>query len=143
MSVISAIFRSRKFFIASSEYPLPCVLYAARKRRMKCGKRKDFVLVDVDPPISASMFEGKEARVTGDIRQLILAARFAGCSLSPITDWPCYVHVLVPCFDTCGAHEFKMQDVYHWIWAELYTTREAAEQGNRNENGAVVTAMPQ
>ncbi len=130
MLSILEIFRSRKFYIASSEYPLPHVLYAVRKRRMKSGKRKDFVLVDIDPPIPASAFTGKMPGVTDDVRQLILAARFAGISLFHIRDWPCYVHVLVPCFNTEGVRKFELQDAYHWIWAELYKTKEEAEKGN-------------
>ena len=89
------------------------------------------MLAEIDPPIPASTFAGIAPAVTNDVRQLILAARFEGTSLFPIQEWPCYVHVLVPCFNTDGVRKFEMKDAYHWIWAELYRTKEDAEKGNQ------------
>ena len=131
ISLIDALRMQKKFYIAASEYPLPCVLCAMKKRRLASGRRRDFMLAEIEPPIPASTFAGIAPAVTNDVRQLILAARFEGTSLFPIQEWPCYVHVLVPCFNTDGVRKFEMKDAYRWIWAELYRTKEDAEKGNQ------------
>jgi len=47
------------------------------------------MLIDIEPPIIGQSF-GLAGR---DITKLILSARGKGCSLFPVTEWPCHVYV--------------------------------------------------
>ena len=67
ISLIDALRMQKKFYIAASEYPLPCVLCAMKKRRLASGRRRDFMLAEIDPPIPASTFAGIAPAVTNDI----------------------------------------------------------------------------
>jgi hypothetical protein len=92
-------------------------------KRLASAKRKDFLLVRIDPPLP-----GREHGLQGrDINVVLVATRHQGASLFPITKWPVYVHVARLLVDDperlvqLQEHEFKSV-----AWAELYRTEEDA-----------------
>jgi hypothetical protein len=57
--------------------------------RRKDKNRDDYMLVEIDPPLSGRTF-GLGGQ---DIRLLLLSTTLANKSLFPITEWPAYVYV--------------------------------------------------
>ncbi len=60
------------------------------KARLRNEIRDDYMLIDVDPPVIGQPYGlGSE-----DITQLIIATRWKGCTLFPVTEWNCSVYVV-------------------------------------------------
>lgn len=77
------------FYLASHDYvsspePRSCQVL----RRARGPSRDDYMVVAVTPPLPGHIY--KEA---SDIQELVLASRFAGTTLFPITEWPMHVYI--------------------------------------------------
>jgi hypothetical protein len=57
--------------------------------RLKDQNHNDYMLVEIDPPLSGRTF----GLGSQDIRHLLLSTTLANKSLFPITEWPAYVYV--------------------------------------------------
>jgi hypothetical protein len=86
-------------------------------RRISFGARNDGMIVQVDPVVIGQAF-GLGGR---DISQLIIAPRYKGDSLYPVSEWPLYVYVMRPLIDD-AAHRshLEMSEVELIAWAELH-----------------------
>ena len=77
------------FCLVSTELREP---YPARQcrlvRRLRSELRDDLALVDLDPPLARHVYDTRD-----DVSQVILAARFEGASLFPVTAWPLAVYI--------------------------------------------------
>ena len=59
------------------------------RARLQGPKARDHILVDVEPPVVGQPYGLGAA----DIAMLILSARSAGTTLSPVSEWPCEVYI--------------------------------------------------
>jgi len=111
------------FFLASTEDD--GLLDPRRAYRLKgigFAKRKDGLLIRVDPPLRASSFGG-----TGDFDTLIVLPRLEGESLFPISTWPIHVYVLRPRItDVLSRDHLAFEEAESIAWAALYRTRRSA-----------------
>ena len=107
------------FFLFSSEgYNLDDTFRNCFKRKRLYGNRPDgYMLCDIDPVILGQSY----GLGSQDINQIIIANRYEGTSLFPISEWPSYVYVTRPLIDGI---EFKdtieESDVELIAWAEIY-----------------------
>lgn len=77
------------------------------------------------PPVSGSAFGYIE-----DVTEVVLIARHEGVDLEDIREFPCFVHV-AKCRTDWGKTrqvEVRLRDLSLLAWAELYRTKEDAEQ---------------
>ena len=109
------------FYLASTEtYGLEEPRRCWRIKRVIAGRRDDFLLVRIDPPIP-----GREYSGVGDfdINLVLLATRHVGASLFPINEWPIYVHVACPLVPNPESRDTFLDGGFTSLaWAELYRT---------------------
>jgi hypothetical protein len=114
------------FYLASSEgYNLEEPRRCFSIKRLRGPHRDDYLLVRIDPPII-----GQPYGLGGqDIEKVIVATRFKGDSIFPITEWPVYVHVARFLSGDPEEYDFiHMSDLEEIAWAELYETEAAARR---------------
>jgi hypothetical protein len=112
------------FYMASTEgYGMEEPRRCWRIRRLATAKRKDILLVKIDPPLPGQKY-GLQGR---DIDVVLVATRHQAASLFPITRWPVYVHVARLLVDDperlMQLQEYEFKSV---AWAELYRTEKDA-----------------
>ena len=92
-------------------------------KRLSCDMRDDYLLITIDPPIIGQKYGlgGK------DISEVIVATRYKGDNLFPITNWPLDVHV-ARLLDNIPESAVKLSSSQfaEIAWAELYPTEESA-----------------
>lgn len=120
---------SPAFFLASTEgYGLSTPRACYPVRDVKLGNNPKAILCYIDPPIIGQSF-GLGAQ---NIEFVLLAPRHDGFSISPVSEWPGYVHVAriksPPPHDEV---EYKMDQVEEIAWGEIYPTTEEAEKSVR------------
>lgn len=120
---------SPAFFLASTEgYGLSTPRACYPIRDVKVGNNAKIVLCYIDPPIIGQPYGlgGK------DIEFVLLASRHEGFSISPVTQWPGYVHVArikgSPPYDEA---EYQKDQVEEIGWGEIYSSSEEAEKSVR------------
>jgi hypothetical protein len=92
-------------------------------KRMRDSVRDDYMLISVEPP-----FRQPHGIGTTDVYKLVVACRFQGQSLYPITSWPCHVfvyrslHAILP-----EQTDFGQGDLQVIAWAMLFRTGEEAD----------------
>jgi len=92
-------------------------------KRMRDAVRDDYMLISMEPPYRESQGIGYR-----DIYQLVIAARFKGYSLYPITEWPCHVYVFASANPNIDAeNEITPDQVRMVAWAMLFRTLAQAE----------------
>jgi hypothetical protein len=113
--------RKPDFFLASGDgYNLEEPRKAYVIRRYPAAKRDDYLLVRIDPPYESHGYVSEK---------LVLAAKFEGTSLFPISYWPLPVYVLRPLvqapdtFDTLDPDR-EMELI---AWAEIYRTMDEVQ----------------
>jgi hypothetical protein len=82
------------FYLASTEgnrrgQPWVCKFLS----RLAWHSRDDLVLVAVTPEISPNVYSTSSKR--GALKELVIASRFEGDTLFPISSWPMFVYVCV------------------------------------------------
>jgi hypothetical protein len=100
-----------------------------RKDRLRDGVRDDYMLVEIEPPISGQRY----GLMDSDITKLILSTRLKGFSLFPITSWPCEVYVARILDRTVvQSRTFNREQVELIGWATIFRSPEQAraEFGN-------------
>ncbi|RYE07714.1 MAG: hypothetical protein EOP22_16775 [Hyphomicrobiales bacterium] len=116
------------FYLASQDgYRLQQPRACWRLKPLSSPNAAELLLVQIDPPLIGQPF----GLGGDDIHQLILAPKYVGQSLTPITQWPAPIHVsrylgppgTIP--DLLPANAIELI-----AWAELHPTRPAAEGGN-------------
>lgn len=104
------------FYVFSSLFP--CVYTVTPLRRMRAGKRDDFLLVRVSP-----WFDGRPYGLDHRVFFWVLAARFEEDSLFPVGNGPCPVHILIPRYTIGEEADLDLGRVEHLVWGELYRSR--------------------
>lgn len=95
---------------------------------MKDSVRNDYMLVSVDPPYRQPKGIGYT-----DMYQLVLASRWKGQSLYPISSWPCHVFVYQPlCKISPDQTNLKQGDLAILAWADLYERFPEADSAYRS-----------
>ena len=116
--------RAPDFYLASSEgYNMETPRKSYIIKRLRGTYRDDYLLVRIDPPLIGQYY-GLGGR---DIDKLIVATKYKGDSLFPVTQWPVFVHVAR--FLSGDPEEFDViqnSDLEEIGWAELYETEAAA-----------------
>ena len=106
------------FYLASTEgYGLEEPRSCWRIKRVIGGRRDNFLLARIDPPIP-----GREYSGVGDldINLVLLATRHVGASLFPINAWPIYVHVACPLVPNPESRDTFLEGEFKSLaWAEL------------------------
>jgi hypothetical protein len=91
--------------------------------RLRIGPRDDYMLVSVEPPYREPFGIGYR-----DVYKLIIATRFKGQSLYPITSWPCHVSVFLTTEENIAAGSAVNPDLARNVaWAKLFQTLAEAE----------------
>lgn len=91
--------------------------------RMRIAGRDDYMLISMEPPYRQPFGIGYR-----DIFKLIIATRFKGYSLYPITSWPCHVSVFVTADQNIAdGAEVRPDQVRNVAWAMLFQTQAEAE----------------
>jgi hypothetical protein len=91
--------------------------------RMRIAARDDYMLISMEPPYRQPLGIGYR-----DIYKLIIATRFKGYSLYPITSWPCDVSVFLTTGENiAAASDFKPDQIQCVAWAMLFRTLAEAE----------------
>ena len=110
------------FFLVSSEgrpdQPRRCF----RLQRVLGRSGDDYLLVRIDPPIIGQPF-GLGGR---DIDRVILATKYVGSSLFPISEWPMSVHVARLLRELRKGDTLTKEDLEVIDWAQLYSSKEEA-----------------
>ncbi len=92
------------------------------RRHMATESGKDALFVELNPPVPGQDFDR-----AGDISAVVLTARFEGSSVSPIDEFPCFVHIAIARvnsptgYDSLGPAQLQVIG-----WGELYRTAEDA-----------------
>jgi hypothetical protein len=92
-------------------------------KRMRDAMRTDYMLISMEPPYRDPHGIGYR-----DIYKLVIATRFKGYSLYPITSWPCHVTVfLIANENIDAAVEIGLGQMRNVAWAMLFQTLSEAE----------------
>jgi hypothetical protein len=93
------------------------------KGRLRDSVRDDYMLVEIEPPISGQRYN----LMDNDITELILATRLKGFSLFPVTSWPCEVYVARILDRTVvQSRIFNREQVELIGWATIFRSAEQA-----------------
>ena len=77
------------FYLVSTELRKPYEPRACRViRRLHSELRDDLALVEIEPPLPRHVYDTEE-----DVQWLILASRYQGATLFPVTEWPLSVYI--------------------------------------------------
>lgn len=112
------------FYLFSNEgYHLDDQIRACFKlKRLYGSNPHGYLLCAMDPPLIGQIF-GLGGQ---DIHQVILAIRFEGDSLFPVSNWPCYVHVARSLINLDGTiDQIEKTDMELIAWAALYDSRDS------------------
>jgi hypothetical protein len=92
--------------------------------RLRDQVRDDYMLIRVDPPVIGQAYGlGNE-----DIAELIIAARWKGYTLFPVTEWGCSVYVMRILDESISeTSSFAAEQIEVIAWANIHRTREEAE----------------
>lgn len=107
------------FYLFSSEsYDLSDTSRSCYKNKRLYGDHIDgYILCDIEPVIIGQSF-GLGSK---DINQIIIASRFEGMSLFPVTEWPTYIYVTRPLIQDIEYKNNIVKTDYELIaWAEIY-----------------------
>jgi hypothetical protein len=86
--------------------------------RLQCGERDDYMLISIEPPLK--MRHGIGYR---DVYKVIVASRFKGQTLYPISAWPSHVFVMTyPDEIVSGKPEINPERIQIIAWAMLFRT---------------------
>jgi hypothetical protein len=92
-------------------------------KRVWVAARDDYMLISMEPPYRQPVGIGYR-----DVYKLIIAARFKGHSLYPITSWPCHVSVFLTAADELATGpEVRPDQLRILAWAMLFPTLADAE----------------
>lgn len=92
--------------------------------RLKDQKRDDYMLVEIDPPLSGQRYGFKGV----DIDRLILSTTMSGETLFPIAKWPASVYVAIILDESILLdRQFKENQVRLIARGFLYSTEEEAK----------------
>ena len=115
---------SPSYFLISSEgYGLSTPRACYPIRNVRIGENPHVVLCYIDPPIMGQQFGlgGK------DVEFVLLASRHRGYSLSPVTEWPGYVHVMrIKTPPPHESEEYMKDQIAEIAWGEIYQGEEDA-----------------
>jgi hypothetical protein len=91
---------------------------------MRIAARDDYMMISMEPPYRQPFGIGYR-----DVYKLIIATRFKGHSLYPITSWPCHVAVFVTSDENIAASPdgIKPDQIRTVAWAMLFQTLSEAE----------------
>ena len=79
---------------------------------------KQALVVSLSPPVPGQDFSRAD-----DISTLVLVARFEGSSVSPINEFPCFVHIAIAPMDSLYDSSILASAQLQVIgWGELYRT---------------------
>jgi hypothetical protein len=92
--------------------------------RMRSAARDDYMMISMEPPYRQPSGIGYR-----DVYKLIIATRFKGYSLYPITSWPCHVFVFLTADENiaAGPDEVRPDQIRNVAWAMLFQTFAEAE----------------
>ena len=77
------------FYIVSTELREPYEPRSCRiVKRLRSEIRDDLALVEIDPPLPRHIYDTRE-----DVQWVILAARYQGTTLFPVSEWPLAVYI--------------------------------------------------
>lgn len=94
-----------------------------RIKRLATDSRDDLLLIRIAPPLIGQSY-GLGGR---DIDLVLIAPRYQGQTLFPVSEWPAFVHVARPLIDDIENRDHLRDDEYELIvWAELYRTEKDA-----------------
>lgn len=73
---------------------------------------------------------GQDFNRSSDIETVVLAARHAGASIDPVSEYPCFVFIAIARegFEASLCSPVRADDLDIIGWGELYRTRGAAER---------------
>ena len=92
--------------------------------RLRDNVRDDYMLVEVEPPISGTECGLAEREV---VTQLLLASKWRGLTLFPVAEWPMPVYVMVAVDPAIvNARSFRSDQVRMIAWGTLHRTIEDA-----------------
>jgi hypothetical protein len=92
-------------------------------KRMRDAVRSDYMLISMEPPYREPQGIGYR-----DVCKLVIATRFKGRSLYPITSWPCHVFVFLIAEENIGTGlEIQSDHIRNVAWAMLFKTLAEAE----------------
>jgi hypothetical protein len=92
-------------------------------KRMRDAVRTDYMLISMEPPYRDAQRIGYR-----DVYKLLIATRFKGYSLYPITSWPCHVSVFLIADENIGTTlEIGSGQIRNVAWAMLFQTLAEAE----------------
>ena len=92
-------------------------------KRMRDAVRADYMLISIEPPYREPQGIGYR-----DVYKLVIATRFRGYSLYPITSWPCHVSVFLMANEEIGTGlEIAAGQIRNVAWAMLFQTLAEAE----------------
>jgi hypothetical protein len=92
-------------------------------KRMRDAVRSDYMLISMEPPYRDPQGIGYRG-----VYKLVIATRFKGYSLYPITAWPCHVSVfLMPDESIDTGLEIASDQIRTVAWAMLFRTLAEAE----------------
>ena len=91
---------------------------------MRTAARDDYMMISIEPPYRQPFGIGYR-----DVYKLIIATRFKGFSLYPITSWPCHVSVFLTSDENiaAGPDGIKPDQIRTVAWALLFQTLTEAE----------------
>jgi hypothetical protein len=85
--------------------------------------RDDYMLVEIDPPLSGQQFGLGDA----DVTHLILSSRHEGHTLYPVSEWPAFVYVARVVDPSLTAQRMFRDDQVELIaWGTLFRSFEEA-----------------
>jgi hypothetical protein len=117
------------FYLASSEsYSMGVPRCCWRVRRLASQWRDDLLVTRINPSlwINPSQWRTDNDLPSRYLDVVLIAPRFKGSSLFPISEWPMYIHVALPLFDDLEHCDKIQSKVVSLAWAELYRTEEDA-----------------
>src|SRR5690606_8564527 len=92
-------------------------------RRCRSRHRDDLMLINIEPPIIGQQYGLGDQ----DVHRLLIAPRFEGVSLFPVTEWP--VHVYVCRLLVSGEPELVKDSEMELIrWGILHVNEEEAKR---------------
>jgi len=92
-----------------------------RHTRLETGR--DVLLIEVSPAVVGQDFDR-----AADITELVVAARFEGSTVCPMTKFPLFVYIAVPPEAYDGVAPLRVDDLLVIAWGELYRTEEDARE---------------
>lgn len=117
-------FSNPDFYLTSSEgYGFEEIRVCYKLKRLTNGHPDGYILCDLDPPIVGQPY-GLGAY---DLNQVVIASRFAKCTIFAIDEWPAYVHVArMSRKIRDDKFSISASDIVSIGWAEIYDSLTSA-----------------